>query len=117
MQGKKYAFVVLIILAAIMAITYIAAYIEPVTRGGSFGDNLILLITGILYAASVLTMPNFGRYGWYIYVVALIFTVIDPIIYFSLSKLPLIFMTLFILLYMLDDDVKALFGVKLSLKF
>ncbi|MFA6710059.1 MAG: hypothetical protein WCR83_01880 [Candidatus Methanomethylophilaceae archaeon] len=107
----------LIALAAIMAISYVVIYVQAgLDDTGAFSSLWYILFTGVLYAAAVITMPEFGKIGWYIYLLALVFTVICELISFTLRDLPIIFMTLFIILFLLDDEVKEAFGVKFKVQ-
>lgn len=107
----------MIALAAIMAISYVVIYVQAgLDDTDAFSSLWYILLTGVLYAAAVVTMPEYGKIGWYLYFLALIFTIICEIINFTLRDLPIVFMALFIILFLLDDEVKAAFGVKFKVE-
>lgn len=117
-EGRKYAFVVMIALAAIMAVTYVVLYVEAgLNSSSNFAGKWYLLVTAVLYAGATLTMPKFGKIGWYLYFVSLIATIAVQMIGFSLENLPMMFMTIFIIIFLLDDSVKSDFGVEFKLSF
>lgn len=119
MQTKKYAPLILALLAAAMAIVHIVDYV----RIGDWGGKWYLLLAGLLFAGAAISsfMKNSDmKLGWYLYIGSFAFWILTQIftnlsIGGLLSVLPGVLVGLFIIFYLLDDEVIASFSYEFSL--
>lgn len=117
-MNRKYLFYALVLFAFAMAVVYLANYISAgLDNGDAFVDKWYYAVGGVIYIVAAVAMFMYEKFGWYLYMIALILTiVISLLVNISLETLPLIVMAVFLILFLLDDSVKNEFGVSFSVK-
>lgn len=118
-MDKRYSFIILTLFALVMAIVYLANYVTAgLDNGDAFTDKWYYLVGGILYLVAALSMFMFNKkLGWYAYMIALIMTILIALfVNLNLESLPVIVMAAFLILFLLDDNVKKVFDVEFSVK-
>ncbi len=111
---EKYRFMTLMALAILLAVTYVILYIEAgLTETSDFVNKIYLLLAGVLYSAAVLMMSNYGNIGWLLYILALALSIAISIVMSGIWGMPMVFVSVFIVMYLLSEDVRDSFGVHL----
>jgi len=119
MQTKKYAPAILALLAAVLAIIHLAKYFSD----AEWGKQVYLLIAGGLFAGAALTsfVKNANmKIGWYLYLAAFAFWIITQFINTDIvaNIVPIlsdVLIGLFIIVYLLDDEVIASFSYEFQI--
>lgn len=122
MDTKKYAPYVLILVAAALAVIYLIRFIR-----NDFHDFADLVACILFGAAAIMSfMKNSDlQIGYYVYIIAFAYWTVLQVIYLAkapfnidslISAIPYVLIGLFILFYLLDDDVKNTFSMRFSLR-
>lgn len=117
---RSYSFLVLLIFAFVMAIVYLASYIGgAIDNSDNISGQWYYLLGGVIYLLAGLLMVYEPKASWYLYMIGLIMTIlISLFVDLSLEALPTIVLAVFVMLFLLDDSAKNVFGVdfKFSVK-
>lgn len=108
----SYSLGYLIAFAGILAMAYLVVYVNAgLSNSNNFTGMWMYLAIGLLFLLTTLAIPKDSYLGWVLYIVSLVAILVQCIASFSVAVLPMIVLTIFALLHIMSEDVKALFGV------
>ena len=116
MNGRKYSYYVLLVLAAIFAITNIITYVQAgLDDSSAFTADWMMLLTGIFFILALVLMPKRSSIGWVCCLIGMLILTFQSLMGLMSSGaagVTELCLDLFVVFYLLDDYILRMFGIK-----
>ena len=115
MNGRKYSYYVLLVLAAAFAVANLVSYIQAgIENSEAFRSNWIMLLTAVAFILALVFMPQKNAVGWVSCLVGMLILTFQTLMSLQTSGLTGITamcLDLFVVFYLLDDYILGMFHI------
>ena len=116
MNGRKYSYYVLLVLAAVFAITNLIAYLQAgMDNADAFTSNWITLLVAIFFFLALFLMPKKDSFGWGCCLVGMLILTLQTLMGLQsagIAGITELCLDLFVVFYLLDDYILRMFRLK-----